>query len=74
MNRAPVDDAERLAREIDIYPSSDGKRHYQRRAHEEVRFHALVNACLEVAVPRKHAGTDNAAFGEGFLDLAIQRP
>ena len=45
-----ADDAKRLARQIDIDPAGERKRHDERRAHEEVRLDALVDARLEVAV------------------------
>ena len=70
---AAVDRCERLAREIDVDSAGNGERHDERRAHEEVRLHALVDARFEVAVPRQHACGDEVVRRERVFELAIER-
>jgi len=70
---ASVDDTEWLAREIDVDSAGDGKGHDQRRAHEEVRFHALVDADLEVAISGENADADDVVPGERLFEPTIER-
>ena len=71
MHFAPVDDSEWFARKIDIDPSGNGERDHQRRAHEKVRLHALVNARLEVPIAGENAGADDIVLDDGILNLSI---
>lgn len=55
----PIDDVKRLARQIDVDVAGDGKGDDERWAHEEIRFHALMNARFEIAVSRQDARADD---------------
>ncbi len=66
--------ADRLGREIDVDPAGEREGDHERRAHEEVRLHALVNTRLEVPVARQHRSGDKVALGDRLLELEIERP
>src|SRR6185312_9977180 len=68
----PIDDSEGFTRKISVNSSGDGKRDHQRRAHEKVCLHALMNARFEVSVPREDTGADDIVFRERFFNLWIQ--
>ncbi len=43
----------RLGRQIEIDAAGEGKRHDERRRHQEVRLDVLMDARLEIAIARK---------------------
>ena len=45
---------DRLAGEIDVHISGQSKRDDERRTHQKIRLHALVNARFEIAIAGKH--------------------
>src|SRR5690242_13239726 len=70
---SPLDNRQRLARQIEIDASGNGEGDHQWRAHEKVRLQALVNARLEVTIAREHADAEDVALHERFFDFARQR-
>ena len=65
--------ADRLLRQIDIDPTSERERDDQRRAHQEIRLDALMDARFEIAIARKHRSRDEIVAGNGLFDCGIER-
>jgi len=57
-----------LAGEVEVHPSSQGVGYHQRRAHQEGRPDAGVDAALEVAVARQRCRKDDLSCCVGLLD------
>ena len=65
--------ADRVRRQVVVHPAGERERDDERRAHEEVRADALLDARLEVAVPRENGGRDDVVPGHRFFDARVER-
>ena len=54
--------------------AGERERDDQRRAHQEIRFDALVHARFEIAIAGKHAGRDQIMIGDDVFNRRIERP
>src|SRR5205085_273622 len=62
-----------LGRQIDVDPAREREGDDERRRHEEVRAHRLVNARLEVSVAGKNGGGDEIVLAYDRLDARVER-
>ena len=66
--------ADRLGREIDVHPTSDGIGHHQRRRGEIAGPHLRVDPSLEVAISAQHRDDDELVILHRLGDRRRQRP
>src|SRR6185503_18107433 len=59
--------ADRFGGQIDIDPSRQGKSNDQRRRHQEIGLHALMDARFKVAVTRQDTDDDQIVFDDGLF-------
>src|SRR5258706_489508 len=52
--------------------SRNGKRHDQRRAHQEVGFDTLMNACFKVSIAGENTGRDQIVITKDLFDVWIE--
>ena len=59
--------------EVHVHAPGDGEGDDERRAHEEVGLHALVDAGLEVAVPGEHRRRHHVVVADELLEPRVER-
>ena len=64
--------SQHFRRQIFFNSSGERERHHQRRAHQEVRFDALMHARFKVAIAGKHARSDQIMIVNNVFDSWIE--
>src|SRR4030095_4210442 len=65
--------AQRFARKINMHSAGERECHHQRMRHQEIRLDMLMYARFEVAVSRKHRGSNQIEFMDCLLDFRMER-